>query len=248
MHLSIEDFCEIVKGLNGTSCEKALAVLWYHDQNCADVCMGAGELCRLLDDHHVVSSPHSTRLAESIRKTRLANESKRGFALKPGSRSVIRKWLPNNLEGIQPSLDHSSAYLPKAIWQGTRGYIESVCIQMNGCYAAAYYDAAAVMLRRLLETLIIEAYEHLAREHEIKDSGGNYLMLKDLVDRACGEKGNQGLNLGRDVKSTLKDVREIGNWAAHARRYNAVAADFKKINAGTRVTVQEFIQIANLKR
>jgi hypothetical protein len=65
------------------------------------------------------------------------------------------------------------------------------------------------MLRRLLETLIIEAYEHLGRESEIKDGGGNYLMLSDLAERACGEKVHKGLNLGRDSRTALKEVRNV---------------------------------------
>jgi len=71
---------------------------------------------------------------------------------------------------------------------GTRAYYEAVCKQLNGCFRAAYYDAAAVMLRRLLENARHEAYEYLRREARSKDNGGtgNYFMLRDLVERANG--------------------------------------------------------------
>lgn len=247
MHLSIGDFSEIVKGLQKTNAQKALAILWYHDRTQPDIAMTSGQLTKILDDHHV-GTPNATQLADAIRRTKLANESKGGFSLKPGSRRVIHDWLPSGIDGMQPAMDHSAGYLPEAVWTATRGYIESVCRQLNGCFRAAYYDAASVMLRRLLETLIIEAYEYLKRENEIKDGGGNYYMLKDLVERACGEKGHAGLSLGRDSKATLKDARDIGNWSAHARRYNAVAADLIKVQSGVRVTVQDILQIANLKK
>jgi hypothetical protein len=68
------------------------------------------------------------------------------------------------------------------------GYIESVCKQLNGCFRACYYDAASVMLRRLMETLIIEAYEHLKRDGEIKDGDGNYFMLKHLSNGRAGNR------------------------------------------------------------
>jgi len=145
-------------------------------------------------------------------------------------------------------MDHGSAYLPEAVWTRTRGYVEAVCKQLNGCVRAAYYDAAAVMLRRLLETLIIEAYEHLQREDEIKDQAGGFFLLKELVERANGEKGHRGLNLGRDAKATLDKVRNTGNWSAHARRYNAVSNDLASVQAGVRLTVQELISIAGLQR
>ena len=42
----------------------------------------------------------------------------------------------------------------------TRGYIERVVAQINGTYENGWYDGCAVMIRRLLETLIVEAFEN----------------------------------------------------------------------------------------
>jgi hypothetical protein len=244
MHLSLEGFCEVVKSLDKSNAEKALAVLWYFDHEQPDIVKSAGHLTKVLGDHHV-GTPNQTTLAAAIRKTKLANEAKSGFSLKPGSRKVIRDWLPD-LDGIQPAMDHALGYLPEPIWKNTRPYVEAVCYELNGSFRHAYYNAAAVMLRRLLETLIIEAYEHLKREAEIKNGGGNYLMLSDLAEHACGEKGHNGINLGRDSKKALKDARNAGNWAAHARRYLAHAGDLTKFQDGMRLLVQELIQIADL--
>ena len=209
--------------------------------------MTSGQLARLLDDHHI-GTPNSTALAQALRASKLVTERRTGFSLKPGSRKVIRDLLPVHIEGVQPAMDHAAGFLPEYVWRCNRGYVEAVCRELNGCFRAAYYNAAAVMLRRLLETLIIEAYEHLHRESEIKDSGGNYFMLADLVERACGERGHHGLHLGRDAKAALKDARQIGNWAAHARRFIAHASDLTKLQLGARILVQELIQIANIGR
>jgi len=246
MHLSLDGFCEVVKKSNRTNAEKALAVLWYFDHTQPDIAKTAGQLTKVLGDHHL-GTPNQTALAEAIRKTRLANELKSGFSLKSGSRKMIRDWLPD-LDGIQPAMDHASGYLPEPIWKNTRGYIEEVCRELNGSFRHAYYNAAAVMLRRLLETLIIEAYERLNRETEIKDGGGNYLMLSDLAERVCGENGHNGINLGRDSKKALKEVRTVGNWSAHARRFLAHAGDLAKFQPGMRLLLQELIQIADLVR
>jgi hypothetical protein len=247
VHLSLGDFCELVTKLDKTNAEKAVSILWYHDHKTPDMPMSAGALTKIMVDHHV-GTPNSTQLAKAIRETKLCNGNASGITLKPGSRKVIQGWLPNDIEGMQPPMDHSAGYLAEAIWSNTRGYIEAVCRQLNGAFRATYYDAAAVMLRRVLETLIIEAYEHLTREAEIKDGAGNYFLLSDLVERACGEKGHAGLNLGRDSKAVLKEVRQVGNWSAHARRYNAVADDLVQPRAKVRLAVQELIQIAKLKR
>src|SRR5688572_24995084 len=59
---------------------------------------------------------------------------------------------------------------------GTRGYIETVVQQINGCYENGWYDACGVMIRRLVETLIIEAFEHCKIDSQIKNSSGDFLM------------------------------------------------------------------------
>src|SRR5882762_2608994 len=137
MHLSLDDFCEVVKTSNRKNAEKALAVLWYFDREQPGIAKSAGELTKVLGDHHI-GTPNQTSLAEAIRRTKLADASKSGFSLKPGSRKVIRAWLPG-LEGIQPAMDHDSVYLQEPIWKNSRGYIEEVCRELNGSFKHAYY-------------------------------------------------------------------------------------------------------------
>ncbi|WP_020469617.1 DUF4145 domain-containing protein [Zavarzinella formosa] len=246
MHLSLEDFCEIVIGLKKTNAEKALALLWYHDHKSPDACMSSGGLAKIMVDHHV-GTPNSTQLADAIQQTKLANKSKSGFVLKPGSRKLIQGWLPENIEGMQPVMNHAEGYLPEAVWIKTRGYIEAVSKQLNGCFRAGYYDAALVMLRRLFETLIIEVYEHLGRKDEIEAGGGNVHMLAGLVDRATGKQPHKGINIGRNTKNALEAVKALGDRSAHDRRFNACAADLTKIQIDARSGVQDLIQLGALK-
>ena len=118
MHLPLDGFCEVVRKSNRSNAEKALAVLWYFDHEQPDIAKTAGQLTKVLGDHHI-GTPNQTTLAEAIRKTKLANESRSGFSLKPGSRKIIRDWFPD-LDGIQPAMDHASGYLPEPVWKNTR--------------------------------------------------------------------------------------------------------------------------------
>ena len=247
MHITFGAFCALVKSLRKSNAEKAIAILWYQDHKQQGSVLNSGQLTRLMADHHV-GTPNSTQLSKDIKATKLANENSKGFSLKPGSRSIIRAWLPQDLEGVQPDIDHAEGYVPEAIWIDTRDYIEKVCRQLNGCFAHAYYDAALVMLRRLLETLIIEAYDHLNRRAEIDDGSGNPHMFGKLVERAKGENNHTGLSLGRNSKNALDAVKALGDKSAHGRRYNACAGDLTKIQADVREGVQDLIQIASLKR
>lgn len=247
MHLSLDDFCSLVKDLSLSNAKKAIAILWFHDNRTADATMVPGVLTKIMGDHHV-GTPNSTQLAEAIRRTKLCNESKGGFSLKPGSRPIVRDWFAGNLDGVQPRINHAEGYVPEAVWIDTRDYIEKVCRQLNGCFAHAYYDGAFVMLRRLLETLIIEAYDHLNRREEIDDGSGNPLPFGKLVERAKGENNHKGLSMGRNTKNALAEVKKLGDRSAHDRRFNACAADLTKIQVDVRAGVQDLIQVASLKR
>src|SRR5271165_3301650 len=81
--------------------------------------------------------------------------------------------------------------------RGTRGYIEKIANQINGTYENGWYDACAVMLRRLIETLIIEAFEHHRISNVIKNTNGDFLFLRELIDRTLNQTT---WNLGRNVK------------------------------------------------
>ena len=74
-----------------------------------------------------------------------------------------------------------------ALVRNTRGYIEKVSHQINGSYQHGWYDASSVMIRRLMETLIIECYEAHSLESKINDGDGNHLFLKDLIARFLTE-------------------------------------------------------------
>lgn len=143
---------------------------------------------------------------------------------------------------ICPSLDEPIIYF--GLVRGTRGYIERVAHQVNGTYAKGWYDACAVMLRRLIETLIIECFETFSIGNKIKDPNGNFLYLRDLVDRTLEEPS---WNLSRNVKSALPKLKDIGDKSAHSRRYNAHREDIDKLARDVRDVVQELLVIAKLK-
>lgn len=129
--------------------------------------------------------------------------------------------------------------------RNTRGYIEKVAHQANGAYANGWYDASAVMLRRLVETLIIESYEKFEIAEKIKDKEGNFLFLRDLVTAATSESS---WNLGRNTRASLLKLKDLGDKSAHNRRFNAHREDIERLVPFIRDVVQEFIELAELKR
>jgi hypothetical protein len=129
--------------------------------------------------------------------------------------------------------------------RGTRGYIEKVSNQINGAYENGWYDACAVMLRRLIETLIIETFEHHKIADKIKNQTGDFLYLRDLIEKTLAETS---WNLSRNTKQALPKLKDVGDKSAHSRRYVAQRGDIQPLIADIRTIVQELTYLSGLKK
>lgn len=162
--------------------------------------------------------------------------------------AVAKQIQVETLRHVQPPeegfLSASEQVLPQSVVRGTRGYIEKVVNQVNGCYEKGWFDASAVMLRRLIETLIIEAFEAHSIADKIKGPSGDFYFLRDLIDVALAETS---WNLSRNTKQALPKLKDVGDKSAHSRRFNAHLKDLEKLINEVRVVAQEFVYLANLK-
>jgi len=129
------------------------------------------------------------------------------------------------------------------IEKANRSYLTTIAHQMNGCFDESWFDACAVMMRRLLEAVIIEAYEARSIADRIKDTSNNYLQLTALIDAVLQEKQ---LSLSRGAKAVLPKLRDVGHRSAHGRFFTAQRSDLEKIQDGARVVIEEFLHHAGL--
>jgi len=128
--------------------------------------------------------------------------------------------------------------IPNQVIDKEKDYFKKVIKQINGCYQDGYYDACFVMIRRAIETLIIEVYEFLKDEKEIKDSEGNYLTFSKLIDKTLI---NNKIKLSKIAKNDLKIIKKFGDTAAHNRRLNLKKCDIDKYSDSIRLIVEELI-------
>lgn len=135
--------------------------------------------------------------------------------------------------------------LPQSLFNSTRGYLEKVVYQINTSYENTCYDACSVMIRRLIEILIIETYEHNHIEHKIKNRYGDFFSLEDLVNYCLSESL---WNLSRNTKRGLKNLKTLGDLSAHSRRYNTNRNDLDKVTQDLRVIAEEFLYLSGLKK
>ncbi len=124
-----------------------------------------------------------------------------------------------------------------------RGYLSTIGAQMNGAYANGWCDACAVMMRRLLEASIIEAFEEGGISASIKNQSGDYVMLTEMIDKAMKENS---WVLSRVTKRALPSLRDLGHQSAHGRRFTAQKSDIDRVRAEVRACIEEFLHLAGL--
>lgn len=163
------------------------------------------------------------------------------FVIAKAIQGDVAKELGPPEEGLRSS---TQRVIPLSLVRGTRGYIERVANQINGAYENGWYDACAVMIRRVLETLIIEAYERHNLATNIKNAAGDFFYLRDLIDKCLQEPT---WNLSRNCKQAMPKLKDIGDKSAHSRRYNAHRGDIDLLLSDIRLVVQEFVYLAGLK-
>lgn len=140
----------------------------------------------------------------------------------------------------------SENLFPLELFDNTRTYLQKTAKQAVLCYDYQIYDACLVMIRRLIETLIIELYERFEIKEQIQDTRGNYLFCSDLIDKLLSEK--KLWTIGRNSVKALPDIKTKGDLSAHNRRFNATKTDIDAIKVGLRVVLEELIHLINYEQ
>lgn len=99
------------------------------------------------------------------------------------------------------------------------------------------------MIRRLLETLIIETFVAKGIEDRIKKDGDLY--LRDMIGVTVAE---ESLNLTRNTKKALPKLKDIGDKSAHSRYFLAHRQDIDNIRDDLRTVVQELLFVSGLRK
>lgn len=117
-------------------------------------------------------------------------------------------------------------------------YLWKIAEQMCACYDSKLYTACFAMIRKLIETLIIECFEKNKIQNQIISNDGNYFSLGTLIDKyvACNM-----MNASKNLKDSFKNIKYYGDLSVHNRKFIAGKNDIDKLKNSLRQAVQEII-------
>jgi hypothetical protein len=185
--------------------------------------------------------------------SRLIVEENKQFRARSAKRSAAAKAKPPSKSkqastpapAASPSPADASAtlaYLDPNIFQGMPDYITRLIPQANGCWERGWHEACVLLLRRLVETLIIELYHQRGWIADIRDPDGSFFKLQKLVDKVCGD-GRIGL--GKNAKRGLQEVKKFGDIAAHDHRVKVRKSDLEPHRIDLRLACERLVFVTN---
>lgn len=240
---SRKEFSRKLAGLGLTAVDFAVAFLWYYSQTQEFEERSASELASDLRDEGF-SKPNVTRLNTELRRNPSTVKGKRRntFQVNIRKASELDTKYKELLGTVNVSVTDS--ILSKETFTETRLYLENMCRQVNGTYDYGFYDACAVLCRRLMESLIIEIYVKLGRHNEIQHDG-MFISLERIIGYIRNDKR---IVLGRNSGKTMEDIKELGDTAAHDRTYIIRVNDIDDIKFRFRKLIDELLILSELKK
>jgi hypothetical protein len=126
-------------------------------------------------------------------------------------------------------------FIPNELIEDRHYVLKKVLWEINKSYDSACYNACASMIRRLTESLIVQAFEHHEIESVIKKDD-NYLDFSELIGKAIAEPK---LKLTRNTKRILPDLKFFGDLASHNRKALVRKDDLDRLHQATRSAIEE---------
>lgn len=235
------DFMGAINHSKRSNLEIAVALIWFSGTSDQTKGISVKDIARLFEEYGYPKQ-NVSRLRNSISKDKRTTKIKDDcFRINPRYRKELDNVYTVYLDEVV--VEQTSSVVSLDLFKGTRGYIEKVVLQLNASYDAGLYDCCAVMCRRLLETLIIEVYEHLGDANKLKGDDGHFMMFSGL--KSIIEKDSK-INLGRNTSQGLNDFKRLGDSSAHSRRFNARKVDIDNIASGLRYACEELLHLSGL--
>lgn len=223
-----------------TETDIAVAVAWYISSSSSGREVTLSDVCEFMQEHGIRSNINRSRLKQRLTSRKDISAPKgRSLMVSAAKRKEFLDDYGAYLE--QPAPEIANNILSLEDFENQRGYVKAIARQINGAFQFELYDACAVMMRRLTEIIIIDAYENKGERAQILDISNNYLMMNGLVNAL---KSGKTFKLSRNTPKTLETIKALGDNAAHSRTYITKQLDIEQVSQDYRRLISELLHLS----
>ncbi len=167
--MQILDFIEKTDLSKQNECEKAKLLCFYHYKETGTTVFSMTLISELMINSGY-NAPNTSRL-----KDKLTSGKNKAFLKSKGNAPTI-EFVPAIFQSLEKTIgafwtdtttiESCSELLDETKFCGYRNYLDRLIYQINHSYASNCYDAAAVLMRRLFEVLLILSYQYLGIDND----------------------------------------------------------------------------------
>jgi hypothetical protein len=245
MKSGLAHFAEDISKLGLTEVGCAIALLWYFDLREGRSELRPAFLAELMHDLALRQRINLTRLGRQLLAHHDVMRGKEmgTVRLRQASKPRISSRYDGIIRGVdQPKTDWQ--IIPTGLFENSWPHLEALAVQINGTYQAGFYDACAVMCRRLLGCMLLLAFEGAKKSEVVRDIHGEYLELADLIPLASSSRH---IKLARRAATVMRMIEYVGELAARHPAYVTQQKDIDKQRSGFRRLIAELIRLAEIK-
>jgi hypothetical protein len=243
MEAELKTFSNGLAALSLGETETAVALLWFLSRGTDNADHSAAELATLMHSLSLRGKINATRLADRLasHKDTVRGSQAGTFRIKLGSRSSLDETYSEFVSAPKPTIQ--SHIIPAEDFISTRRYLEALVLQINGAYQLGFYDACAVLCRRLMETLLIASFEKASKIAAITNDG-EYASLSEIIGTTNSKKY---IKLTRAAGRIMDQVKKIGDAAAHHPTYITKQTDIDDIKIDFRRLIAELMTLSGIE-
>jgi hypothetical protein len=128
------------------------------------------------------------------------------------------------------------------MFRGKDKYLREITFEINKCFRSGAYNACSVLMRRLLETLIIQVHEKRGTAGTAQNPNtGRYYKLDKLIDDLIQ---TNPFGLSRNALDALPKLKRVGDWGAHNRNILVREPDIEQLKSDARLCFEELLRLA----
>lgn len=226
---------ELANEDNLTEVKLVVRTAWFLSKTTGQKTVNAVEPVRFLADWSIRPNINMSRLKGKLRKSNEVSYRADGTIQIPmKSLQQFDQHYAQLLAGAPPQIKDS--VLDSSDFVEARTYVKELVRQVNGSFQFQMFDACAVMMRRLAEVLIIDAFSATGNDSRIRGADGNLLMLNGLIGAL---KSGHTFKLSRNAPGYLETLKLLGDNAAHSRNYITKRRDIEEFSQKFRMIIHE---------
>lgn len=235
----LSSFCEHLANENMSELDRTIALIWFQTEIMGEHDCTVNEVCEILHSQSF-STPNPSRLKKNLSLSNFTVKGSRDNSYRIHKKSLVELSNKYATHARKKIVKKTDSIIPHE-WVENKGrsYLEKLASQINGSFDAGYYDASAILIRRMMESLIIDVYLKNGKESEIKKIDKTFVGLEELIKKIVID-----FPINKNAPNAMKKIKQTGDTAAHDRKYITMEADIDAISA--RKIIYELLELAKI--